>query len=59
MRIKKTEKIIISWKESELWNDFEKLIDEIHTEIDDDELFLLVDGMQKIMTELEENMEVE
>ena len=59
MRIKKTEKIIISWKESEIWNDFENLINEIHTEVDDDELFLLVNEMQKIMTELEENMEVE
>ena len=59
MRVKKTEKIIISWKESEIWDDFKKLIDEIHTEIDDDELFLLVNEMQKIMTELEENMEVE
>ena len=59
MRVKKTEKIIISWKESEIWDDFKKLIDEIHTEIDDDELFLLDNEMQKIMTELEENMEVE
>ena len=59
MRIKKTEKIIISWKEGEIWDDFKKLIDEIHTEIDDDELFLLVNDLQKIMTDLEEYIEVE
>lgn len=59
MRVKKTEKIIIDWKEKVLWNDFENLINEIHTEVDDDELFLLVNEMRKIMAELEENMEVE
>lgn len=59
MRVKKTEKIIIDWKEKVLWNDFENLINEIHTEVDDDELFLLVNEMRKIMTDLEDYLEVE
>lgn len=59
MRIQKTEKIIMSWKENEIWGDFDRLIDEIHTEIEDDELYGLVNDLQKIMTELEEHMEVE
>lgn len=59
MRIQKTEKIIMSWKENEIWGDFDRLIDEIHTEVEDDKLYGLVEELQKIMTDLEEYMEVE
>ena len=59
MRVKTTEKIIISWEESELWNDFDRLIGVIHMEINDDEIFQLIEELQKIMTDLEEHMEVE
>ena len=59
MRVKTTEKIIMSWKENEIWGDFDRLIDEIHTEINDDEIFELVNEFQKIMSNLEEYIEVE
>lgn len=59
MRVKTTEKIIMSWKENEIWGDFDRLIDEIHTEINDDEIFELVNELQKIMSNLEEYIEVE
>ena len=59
MRVKTTEKIIMSWKENEIWSDFDRLIDEIHTEINDDEIFELVNELQKIMSNLEEYIEVE
>lgn len=59
MRIKTTEKIIITWKESEIWNDFDRFIGVIRSEITLDEIEALIDDLQKIMTELEEYMEVE
>lgn len=59
MRVKTTEKIIMSWKENEIWGDFDRLIDEIHTEINDDEIFELVNELQKIISNLEEYIEVE
>ena len=49
----------MSWKENEIWGDFDRLIDEIHTEINDDEIFELVNELQKIMSNLEEYIEVE
>lgn len=59
MRIKTTEKIIISWKESELWNDFDRFIGIVRSEITVEEIMDLIDDLQKIMTDLEEYMEVE
>lgn len=59
MRVKTTEKIIITWKESELWNDFDRFIDVVRSEITLDEIEGLIDDLQKIMTDLEEYMEVE
>lgn len=59
MRIKTTEKIIITWKESELWNDFERFIGVVRSEVTVEEIMDLIDDLQKIMTDLEEYMEVE
>ena len=38
MRVKTTEKIIIIWKESELWNDFDRFIGVIRSEITVEEI---------------------
>lgn len=59
MRVKTTEKIIITWKESEIWNDFERLISDICCEVSADEILGLAEDLQKIMKDLEEYMEVE
>lgn len=59
MRVKTTEKIIITWQESDLWNDFDRFIGVVRSEITVDEILGLVDELQKIMTDLEEYMEVE
>lgn len=59
MKVKTTEKIIITWKESEIWNDFERLISDICCEVSVDEILGLTEELQKIMTDLEEYMEVE
>lgn len=59
MRVKTTEKIIITWKESEIWNDFERLMSDICCEVSADEILGLAEDLQKIMKDLEEYMEVE
>ena len=52
MRIEMTEKIIISEEESELWNNFDKLIGEIRNEISSDEIDEIIDELQKMMSNL-------
>ena len=52
MRVKTTEKIIITWKESEIWNDFEKLMEDICCEVSVDEILGLGEDLQKIMKDL-------
>lgn len=52
MRIEMTEKIIISEEESELWNNFDKLIGEIRDEISSDEIDEVIDELQKMMSNL-------
>lgn len=59
MRVKTTEKIIIDWKESELWDGFVRLVEEINNEITVDEIVELITELRKIMMDLEEYMEVE
>ena len=59
MRVKTTEKIMISWKENDLWNDFDRFIGVVRSEATLEEILDLVDDLQKIMTDLEEYMEVE
>ena len=59
MRVKTTEKIIITQKESELWNDFDRFIGVVRSEITLDEIEGLIDDLQKIIADLEEYMEVE
>lgn len=52
MRIEMTEKIIISEEESELWNNFDKLIGEIRDEISSDEIDEIIGELQKMMSNL-------
>lgn len=52
MRIEMTEKIIISEEESELWNNFDKLIGEIRDEISSNEIDEMIGELQKIMSNL-------
>lgn len=59
MRVKTTEKIIITRKESELWNDFDRFIGVVRSEITLYEIEGLIDDLQKIIADLEEYIEVE
>lgn len=59
MRVKTTEKIIIGWKERDLWNDFDRFIGVVRSEVTLEEILGLVDDLQKIMSDLEDYLEVE
>ena len=59
MRVKTVEKIIISWEESEFWNDFDRFIGVVRSEATVEGILNLVDDLQKTMGDLEEYMEVE
>lgn len=59
MRVRTTEKIIINWKEKDLWNDFDRFIGVVRSEATIEEILDLVDDLQKIMTDLEDYLEVE
>ena len=52
MRIEITEKIILNEEESELWDNFDKLLGEIRTEISSNEIDVMIDELQKIMSNL-------
>lgn len=50
MRIEMIEKIIMSKEESELWDNFDKLLGEIRSEVSSNEIDAMIGELQKIMS---------
>lgn len=59
MRIEMIEKIIMSEEESELWDNFDKLLGEIRSEVSSNEIETMIDELQRIMSNLGRYVEEE
>lgn len=57
MKIVKCEKIYLSQKESDIWNDFEKILNELERECECPNIKILVNNIQSYLTDLWEEVE--
>lgn len=60
MRVVKSEKIYLSQKESDIWNDFEKILSGLERECECPNIKILVNNIQSYLTDLwEEVVDIE